>query len=96
MASVRIPYDDTWLQHLVRIFSRDIQRDSDATREFKVSVSDPFWGSNTRFLLLTVEVLPMWGALSDEKTGLSFVAVIAAHAIYSYSFTCCFMSPKYL
>jgi hypothetical protein len=30
----------------------------------------------------------MWGAASDERNGLSFVAVIAVHVNYIYNFTC--------
>jgi hypothetical protein len=35
-----------------------------------------------------VAVLLMWGVLSDEKTGLSFVTGIAVHDICIYNFTC--------
>jgi hypothetical protein len=41
-----------------------------------VLVSSPIWGSwPDIYYCLTVTVVSMWGALSDERTGLSFVRV---------------------
>jgi hypothetical protein len=40
-------------------------------------VSSPMWGSwSDIYYCLTVTVLFLWGALSDERTGVSFVTVI--------------------
>jgi hypothetical protein len=39
---------------------------------------EPHLGLMTRYLLLTVTVLFLWGTLSDERTGLSLVYKYAA------------------
>jgi hypothetical protein len=49
----------------------------------------PQLGPKIRFFYFqTIEVVSMWGAFSDERTSLSFVAMIAVHDIYIYKFTC--------
>jgi hypothetical protein len=49
----------------------------------------PHLGPRTRFLLLSDTCgFVEWGVLSNERAGLSFVAVIAVHDIYIYRFTC--------
>jgi hypothetical protein len=46
-------------------------------------MSIPIWGPRPDFFnSQTLAVLSMWGPLSDERRGLSFVAVIAVHDIY--------------
>jgi hypothetical protein len=52
-----------------------------------VLVSSPIWGPRPNFCYCqTFTILSMWGTLSDEKTGLSFVAVIISctwHLIFT-------------
>jgi hypothetical protein len=51
----------------------------------------PFYDPRPDFCYChTISVLLMWGALCDERTGLSFVAVITLYVICMQSF--CFMS----
>jgi hypothetical protein len=50
-----------------------------------VLLSSPIWGPRPDFCYCqTVTVLSMWGALSDERTGLSFVAVIISSTWHLY------------
>jgi hypothetical protein len=45
-------------------------------------VSSPIWGSRPDiYYSLTVTVLFLWGALSDERTGLSFVYAAAPRQV---------------
>jgi hypothetical protein len=61
------------------------------TSVFKQSLS--LLHSKARFCYYqTVAVLSLWGVISDEGTGLSFIAVIAVHVIYMQPF--CFMSSN--
>jgi hypothetical protein len=55
-----------------------------------VLVSSPIWGPRPDFCYCqTFAVLSMWGALSDERTDLLFVAIYSAvHDIYIYKFIC--------
>jgi hypothetical protein len=41
-------------------------------------------GANDQVLLLLYVVLLMWGALSDERTGLPFVVVIVSSTYHLY------------
>jgi hypothetical protein len=51
-----------------------------------VLVSSPIWGPRPDFCYRqTFEILSRWGALSDERTSLSFVAVIVSSTWHLYS-----------
>jgi hypothetical protein len=50
-----------------------------------VLVSSPIWGPRSDFCYCqTTAVLSMWGALSDERTGLSFTAVKISSTCHLY------------